>query len=703
MEEKTKIDIADLDALIVELGELVREVEEIEEIDLIGRETIECILKKSAYSLPDRPSEAGMTPAQIKATFYRPILDTEQSLLAEVNRVIGEANDAALGREVAEVCGKLISICEICAQIRIAIATLDDVIADHNNAKNPHGIDAEAVGLGNVDNTSDEEKPLSAAAREAITKTLDDAKEYADETKVGKSGDQVIGGSLSIGGDLLVKGNTYAKQIESLEVGDAVIVANADGVLLSELSGYVIRVRGDSAYAIVYDPVDECVKIGLGTYDGERKLFTFTEGEAQVLATRDRIADGHIPVWDDEKKTFKDSGKKADEFIPKDSAQLYTNALKGSAIGEAVVITDISPVEHDMRVNVKSKNVIPFPFVGGWLNTSGGVAFTYNDDNTIRVKGTTQKYSYTHLIGNDVDKDSVSPYLEDGKIYTLSLQAMNGETTLPSLIITYTEKATGKLNYVNSINPTFTVDKSKYTYDYMRLFISSVGVELDCVVGAQLEKDTTATAYTPYIADTEAVNIIEYGKNLLPPINATITVDGVTAEFKDGFVSFSGSVPEGETVMVRYTFSKDERKAYPAGKYIIGNFRNISVGSVIAGVVSVETGKFVVNINSGGKTVNEAFAIEYVQIMVKENLIGKTIPLIMMVNTNNQGFDAEAEYEPYKEPIEYSQGEAIKPIYPTTTITTDTVGALVEVEYNRDINKAFAKMQEAIILLGGII
>lgn len=63
-------------------------------------------------------------------------------------------------------------------------------------------------------------------------------------------------------------------------------------------------------------------------------------------------------------------------------------------------------------------------------------------------------------------------------------------------------------------------------------------------------------------------------------------------------------------------------------------------------------------------------------------------------------------YEPYKEPIEYPVSadgtvEGVTPIYPTTTLMTDTAGAVIDCTYNRDINKAFAELQQAIISLGG--
>ena len=43
----------------------------------------------------------------------------------------------------------------------------------------------------------------------------------------------------------------------------------------------------------------------------------------------------------------------------------------------------------------------------------------------------------------------------------------------------------------------------------------------------------------------------------------------------------------------------------------------------------------------------------------------------------------------------------VKSLYPITTLMTDTEGVIIEAEYNRDINKAFAELQQAIISLGG--
>ena len=66
------------------------------------------------------------------------------------------------------------------------------------------------------------------------------------------------------------------------------------------------------------------------------------------------------------------------------------------------------------------------------------------------------------------------------------------------------------------------------------------------------------------------------------------------------------------------------------------------------------------------------------------------------------------EYEEYVEPITHTVNadgtvDGVKSLYPTTTLCTDTDGVQINCEYNKDINKAFAELQNAIISLGGNI
>ena len=64
------------------------------------------------------------------------------------------------------------------------------------------------------------------------------------------------------------------------------------------------------------------------------------------------------------------------------------------------------------------------------------------------------------------------------------------------------------------------------------------------------------------------------------------------------------------------------------------------------------------------------------------------------------------DYEPYLEPTEYTPNEdgtvdGVTLHSTTTTLTTDTEGAIITAEYNRDINKAFEELYNAIIATGG--
>ena len=69
--------------------------------------------------------------------------------------------------------------------------------------------------------------------------------------------------------------------------------------------------------------------------------------------------------------------------------------------------------------------------------------------------------------------------------------------------------------------------------------------------------------------------------------------------------------------------------------------------------------------------------------------------------------DIATEYEEYKPIIEYTPDEDhtcdVVSISPTMTLLTDTTGAVMDCEYNRDINKAFEQLTQAILSLGGNI
>lgn len=129
-------------------------------------------------------------------------------------------------------------------------------------------------------------------------------------------GDFTIGGDAVIVGNLTVQGTEYINDVETIQSENTLIITNysEEGAALTTLSG-VVAITGEKendeypAIAVaVYDPADETLKLGTGTYaDGE---FT-PDGDLQPLATRRESADmtdGNLVKWNAEDNTLEDAG-----------------------------------------------------------------------------------------------------------------------------------------------------------------------------------------------------------------------------------------------------------------------------------------------------------------------------------------------------------------------------------------------------------
>lgn len=116
-------------------------------INNVSAETENAMLRKSAYGLPNRPSQVGMRAEDVKKAFYSSLIDGEASLLSELKRIVTEANDI-----------------------------FDYIYNDSDNhitdSKNPHKVTKNQVGLSNVDNTSDLNKPVSTIQQAELDKKI---------------------------------------------------------------------------------------------------------------------------------------------------------------------------------------------------------------------------------------------------------------------------------------------------------------------------------------------------------------------------------------------------------------------------------------------------------------------------------------------------------------------------------------------------
>ena len=116
-------------------------------INKVSSTTKSAIIRKSVKSLPNKPSDKGYKAEEIKKAMYEPITGEQNSVIAEIDRVVDEVN-----------------------------AEFEKNKQTHNNhaenKNNPHNVTKEQVGLSNVDNTSDANKPVSDPQRAEFDKKI---------------------------------------------------------------------------------------------------------------------------------------------------------------------------------------------------------------------------------------------------------------------------------------------------------------------------------------------------------------------------------------------------------------------------------------------------------------------------------------------------------------------------------------------------
>ena len=359
----------------------------------------------------------------------------------------------------------------------------------------------------------------------------------------------------------------------------------------------------------------------------------------------------------------------------------FSGALRGSASGEAVRLTDVSPLEHTLTVKLKSKNLLPFPYFHSSM-LQAGITYTVNSDGTITANGTATGRSEFVLSANKSDWASGNYVLSGcpsgGSADTYSLQTING----------FSDTGSGL--------------QKNDTAEFARIsIIIKKGTTVsNLVFKPQLELGTTPTAYTPYISDLTSVNVTRYGKNLTTPQQV---YKGATAYSEEIFenkncVRFSSGVtiknsPIAFKPNTQYTVSFDVKTVLRSGQTTSGAdavfcfFYNDGTSSKIDNVYTVTgwthktltsiSGKSIISV---GVPSTEYRSYSYVDINSFQLEESSTVTLC----------------EPYQAqkyiPSADGTVSGVKSLYPITTLMTDTAGVAVNAEYNKDINKVISEL-----------
>lgn len=378
------------------------------------------------------------------------------------------------------------------------------------------------------------------------------------------------------------------------------------------------------------------------------------------------------------------------------SVLTYANALRGKKRGGTMRIDDAAPVQHELALQVKSKNLIPQPYAAD-SQTINGITFTVNENGTITANGTATKNTYLVL-------QKHIP-LQLNTAYTLSGTPAGGSSSTYCLYMInsgVTDWAAGNI-YNQSTKVTFTPIKSSGQEGYGVSLVVYSGTVCDNVVfSPQIEEGDTATAYAKAVVPA-AVTVRRNGKNLIPyPYwNGTKTINDMTFTVgDDGTVTANGTATANIYFVLQrfiplqlnttYTLSGAPAGSSSSTYYLYAANQDISDWAA-------------------GNILNQTSAATFTPIK-SPGQYGFGVSLVIRSGTvcNNVVFrpqieagDAATAYEPYIPPTEYTPAAdgtvaGVLTLDPTITLTTDSAGAVLEAEYSRDVNKAFAALQAAV-------
>lgn len=376
----------------------------------------------------------------------------------------------------------------------------------------------------------------------------------------------------------------------------------------------------------------------------------------------------------------------------------------GKAVGN---ITNIQlergteATEFSPYTNLKgnTKNLIPYPYIDTGKSEFRGLKVEEDSNGAITISGDfpAAETDYFYLFGYYGNTEKILD-LPAGN-YTLS----NG-TSNPSLaywmdygIYRASSNTVGNPGMMGKESATITLNEGDYL-TYIRIAVGGLWeTGTSITMHPQLEAGDTATEFVPY---TQPVYLHQYGKNLIPypytDISKT-TIGGLTVKNNNGIVTLSGTA----TTLADYRLA--EKLYLPAGEYFISGCPKNDGATQCRIMVEVmqSNGKPGYYSDYGdGKPfiITEGAYISMITIRIDTTWASGASKTF---KPQLERAAAATAYEPYKEVIypinELGAINKAYSIYPSTAFITDTENIVLDVEYARDINKAFLELQKMIL------
>lgn len=381
----------------------------------------------------------------------------------------------------------------------------------------------------------------------------------------------------------------------------------------------------------------------------------------------------------------------------------FANALKGTVTGEAVLMTDVSPIEHEMSVKAVSVNNIPLYPYDTDTELIAGCSYTITDDGVYEIQGVSKGEFDAVLIKTLTLPAGEYTFWAKGYDSNLGVMFVRGVAVGDNVIC----------HFMNDI--------PDMGYDPTSPVTTTLGDEVISIWFTPTIETGTSYSWNikPYlskgaeIAEVSSAKVIQFGENLFNPDDYDVKeVEYVNA---NGTNIRYGMILDLEPGNYVATLKPLKDNVYKANTSLYGLVRDKSTHYVAIGengknktlhlwVGEAKTPLFTVGENEEVLIYDGEIQLNYeraCKLLSPENGY-------IQINENTKGITDASQSEKAINKTEYSIStdgtiEGVTSLSPRTALYTDTAGVNIKVEYNRDINKAFEELRNAVISLAADI
>ncbi len=274
--------------------------------------------------------------------------------------------------------------------------------------------------------------------------------------------------------------------------------------------------RAQSGKAVAEAIANIEIPSGANGEDGFSPTVEVTETEeGHTLSITDVNGTQSFDVLDGEQGIQGPQGEKGEKGDPGEvtldyANNTFANAIRNSASGEIVAVNDVSSLPHKLNVNLRRKNLIPYPYAET-TKTENGLSITDNGDGTITIDGTANNVVLFHFVEKNTDiierlrnEQSTTFYFNvegfeglDGCVWWFEFYDKDGE------LVTTCDGDDSRPDEFNLLDypSVYSMDAYVVFYD-QNIFYDSVVLKPQIGVGS------------PVVTDLSDVSVIRNGKNL---------------------------------------------------------------------------------------------------------------------------------------------------------------------------------------------